>query len=129
MGAQGKPLKRLDLCNNCLVEPVALCQILQEGTYGLSSSNGLRQLVLTSNPITDVGFITLFDALLQLKISSSEKLRSPFEFEVDRDAPPGEPSASDREGMFQTIAEMGMNICIVKPGGDIHKDADVLLKL
>lgn len=126
--AKQKPLKRLDLCRNRLVEPAALCEILQEGTCGLSSSHGLRTLALIGNPVTDVGFVSIFDAIYQLKINSGGDLCPPFQLKVDSNPPPGE--APDREDMFQTIAQMGLRICIVKPPpAAIDKDADVLLYL
>lgn len=127
--AQEKPLKRLDVRNNRLTEPLALCQILREGTCGLSSSQGLRQLALTGNPITDVGFISIFDEMYQLKVNSGGTLRPPFEIEVDKNAPAGEASAEDREGMFETIAEMGITICVIKPGVKRDNEADIILKL
>eukprot|EP00746_Dinoflagellata_sp_MGD_P135645 gnl/MRDRNA2_/MRDRNA2_69690_c0_seq1.p1 gnl/MRDRNA2_/MRDRNA2_69690_c0~~gnl/MRDRNA2_/MRDRNA2_69690_c0_seq1.p1 ORF type:complete len:635 (+),score=130.35 gnl/MRDRNA2_/MRDRNA2_69690_c0_seq1:164-1906(+) len=128
--AKDRPLKRLDLSQNRLVEPTAICEILQEGVCGLSSSHGLRQLDLSGNPITDSGFIGIFDAIFQFKINCGGTLFIPFEIEVDRDPPHGEASASDREGMFAIIAQMGLRICFVKPPPSvIDKDADVLMYL
>lgn len=94
----------------------------------MSSSHGLRTLALIGNPVTDVGFVSIFDAIYQLKINSGGDLCPPFQLKVDSNPPPGE--APDREDMFQTIAQMGLRICIVKPPpAAIDKDADVLLYL
>ena len=125
-----QPTRRLKLFNNRLREPPSMCDLIRDGCCGIGARNGLSELHLSHNLITESMVDNLLGATGKAIAACGGRLRQPFYLRMELNSTlegldPKRFSEDDGKRGFKICLsagyqKSGCNIKHCRHGADVH---------